>query len=161
MKKTGMNKKLGILIAAQALFTCIQVYLISKISLIGKIGISLAYKEYKFLRSPVKTFAILFAVQVLVIFILWFINRKYPRRTGMIACGVVIAAALLGFLLTYNDFVHTYSHRLLKERFHLGFYLFWIGWIASAIFFLVTPVPARTSDLPQTEPGERLTDVVR
>ncbi|MET0635343.1 MAG: hypothetical protein ABWZ25_04910 [Chitinophagaceae bacterium] len=134
-----MKKKIAILVFCQLLFTWIQVYLISKISLIGKIGISLAYKEYKFLRSFWKTWFLLVGVQLLVIAILTYTYRTQTRKKHSITCGVIFLLAVLGLIYTYNDFVHTYSHRLLKERFHLGFYLFWIGMMASSVFFVILP----------------------
>jgi len=56
----------------------------------------------------------------------------------MLASGGLLVAGVLGLVITYYDFQHTYSHRLLKERFHLGFYLFWLGWMGTCVFFLVT-----------------------
>ncbi|RYY61803.1 MAG: cytochrome d ubiquinol oxidase subunit II [Chitinophagaceae bacterium] len=134
-----MKKKISILVLCHALFTLVQVFLISKISFIGKIGIALMYKEYKFLRSFPKTYFLLFGVQLLVVGILTYTHRKQPRKNHLIACAVIFALAVLGLWYTYNDFVHNYSHRLLKERFHLGFYLFWLGMMASCIFFAILP----------------------
>lgn len=134
-----MKRKIAILVLCQAIFTWLQVYFISKISLIGKIGIAVAYKEYRFLRSPWKTYSLLMGVQLLVIGILMYTRHRLPARKHYLACAIVLVLALLGLWYTYNDFVHNYSHRLLKERFHLGFYLFWIGMIATSIFFFVLP----------------------
>lgn len=47
-----------------------------------------------------------------------------------------IVAALLGLYFTYQDFRQNVSHRWLGERFHLGGYLFWIGWIIISVFYL-------------------------
>lgn len=134
-----MKKKIPVMILCQLLFTWLQVMLISKISLIGKIGIAVAYKEYRFLRSFWKTYFLLAGVQLLVIGVLAYTHRTQTRKKHSVACGIIFLLAVLGLLYTYNDFVHTYSHRLLKERFHLGFYLFWIGMMASSVFFLLLP----------------------
>jgi hypothetical protein len=132
-----LKKPLAILITAQALLCLLSSYLISKISLIGKIGIAIFYKQYKFLRSGWKTFLFLFAIELLVIGILYFLHRKRSTKvTVYTALGITIAA-LAGLWFTYDDFLHTYTHRLLKEKFHMGFYLFWIGMIGTCLFFLV------------------------
>jgi hypothetical protein len=135
-----MNSKLSrlyILIGCQALLCSLEAYLISRISLIGKIGIAIFYKEYAILRSGLKTYFLFFGMQLLVIIILYIIKQKYSVRVTRIAGSMLIVAALIGLLTTYNDFQGIYFHRLLKERFHIGFYLFWIGWIGSCIFFMI------------------------
>lgn len=132
-----LKKPLAILITAQALLCLLSSYLISRISLIGKIGIALFYKEYKFLRSGWKTFLLFFTIQLIVIGILYFLHRKRPRKSAVYTAVGIMAAALIGLWFTYDDFLHTYTHRLLKEKFHMGFYLFWLGLIASSVFFLV------------------------
>lgn len=138
-----VKKQLLPLIAAQALLCLLSAYLISKISLIGKIGIAVFYKEYKWMRSGWKTFLIFFTVQLIVIGILFFLHRYRSRKaTGYTAVGIM-AVALIGLWLTYNDFLHTYTHRLLKERFHMGFYLFWLGMTGSCVFFLVLSALSR------------------
>lgn len=134
-----MKKKISILVLCHALFTFLQVTLIGKISLIGKIGIALKYKEYRFLRSFPKTYFLLFGVQLLVLGILLYTHQKATRKNHLISCAVILVLALAGLFYTYNDFAHTYSHRLLKEPFHLGFYLFWIAMMASCVFFFVLP----------------------
>ncbi|PZR26676.1 MAG: hypothetical protein DI535_13420 [Citrobacter freundii] len=138
-----LKKQVAILAAAQALLCIISAYLISKISLIGKIGIALFYKEYKILRSGWKTFLLFFIIQLIIIGILYFLHSKRSRKTTVYTALGITAAALVGLGFTYNDFLHTYTHRLLKERFHMGFYLFWIGMIISCIFFIVQSALSR------------------
>lgn len=135
----NMKRKLALLILFQSVFTILQVYLISKISLLGRIGISIAYKEYKFLRSGWKLFLLLMAVQLLIIGLLNYGYKKLVRRTYFKVIGAVVIVAMAGLWATYNDFTHTFSHRLLKEPFHLGFYLFWLGISATCIFFAMQP----------------------
>ncbi|HVG40305.1 MAG TPA: hypothetical protein VM888_01745, partial [Chitinophagaceae bacterium] len=50
---------------------------------------------------------------------------------------LALAVALIGLYLTYRDFRQSLSHRLMGERFHTGAYLFWLGWISIALFFLI------------------------
>jgi hypothetical protein len=47
-----------------------------------------------------------------------------------------LIVAIVGLYFTYRDFQYYYAHRWLKEKFHLGGYLFWIGWIGISLFFL-------------------------
>jgi hypothetical protein len=138
-----LKKELSILVIAQTLLCLLSSYLISKISLIGKIGIAVFYKEYKWLRSGWKTFLFLFIAQLLVIGILYFLHRKRPKKTTVYTSVSILVLALIGLWFTYNDFLHTYSHRLLKERFHMGFYIFWMGMIGSCVFFLVASALGR------------------
>lgn len=138
-----LKKQLAILLAAQALLCLLSSYLISKISLIGKIGIAVFYKEYKWLRSGWKTFLFLFIAQLLVIGILYLLHRKRPKKTTVYTSVGILLLAVVGLWFTYNDFLHTYSHRLLKERFHMGFYIFWLGMIGTCVFFLVASALGR------------------
>jgi len=144
-----LTKRTGILIAGQALFTLLQTFLISKISLVGKLGITLIYREYSLLRSSWKTFSLLFFIQIMVILALSLAAKKLSERKAKSVAWLLIAAACFGLIVTYFDFLHT-SHRLLRERFHLGFYLFWAGWIGSCVYFLtmkekLSIVPAELS----------------
>ena len=73
--------------------------------------------------------------------------------------SLLLMLGAVGLFLTFRDFIYTYTHRLLKERFHLGFYLFWIGWIGTCVFFLVVkdkkdpapfPLDPNTPTLPES-----------
>lgn len=128
--------RISILVTGQAILCCIEAYLVSKISFIGKAGIALFYKEYRFLRSGWKTFLLFFTLQLLVIAGMYLVRKKLPARIARFTATGLLVIAVAGLWATYHDFQHTFSHRLLKERFHLGFYLFWIGWIGSCVFFL-------------------------
>ena len=132
-----LKSRITVLVLAQAGLCLLSAYLVSKISTIGKIGIALFYKEYRLLRSGWKTFLLFFGIQLLIILLLHLTQKRSSAKKTIFTASVFIALALIGLLTTFNDFHHTYSHRLLKERFHLGFYLFWIGWIASCVFFIV------------------------
>jgi len=126
-----------LLISCQALLCWLDVYLISKISWIGKIGIATVHKEYRLLRSDWKTFLLLFTLQFILILLLSIIRTKRPQKVITLVASLLLMVGAVGLFLTFRDFIYTYTHRLLKERFHLGFYLFWIGWIGTCVFFLV------------------------
>jgi hypothetical protein len=150
----SIQKRIYLLVGFQALFSLLQTYFVLKISLIGKIGIALFYKEYALLRSGWKTFFLFFAIQLAVIAVLYIVSKRSSKRAARTTAYALIAMAVAGLWLNFDDFLHTYSHRLLKERFHLGFYLFWAGWIVSCVFFIRNPI-TRTEpvlELPEETP---------
>jgi hypothetical protein len=152
--------RIPLLILCQALLSWLEAYLIAQISLIGRVGIATVHREYRLLRSGWKTFLLLFGIQLALILLLRFIQKKYPKKVTTILTSGLLLLAVLGFLATFQDFLHTYTHRLLKERFHLGFYLFWLAWIGTCVFFLVlkivksrkTPTPFRWTPAFQKNP---------
>jgi hypothetical protein len=111
-------------------------WLFSKVSFVGRVGMSLFYQNYNFFKIWWKgallvyfTLLILFAVQASV--------QKYASsRTSTIIHIVALIIAVAGIYFTYQDFRHTLSHRWAGERFHLGFYCFWLGWMGISLFFL-------------------------
>lgn len=112
-------------------------YLLSKVSLVGRMGMKMFYKEYLFLRSWWKdtllllvVFAILFAVQ-------GYLRQKLPANRSNKIYIISVVLALAGLYISYDDFRHTISHHLLGERFHIGVYLFWVGWVAISLYYLV------------------------
>lgn len=59
-----------------------------------------------------------------------------PVATRRVAHIIALLVAVAGLYFTYRDFRTDFSHNLMKERFHLGAYLFWIGWVSISLFFL-------------------------
>jgi hypothetical protein len=113
-------------------------YLFSKASLVGKVGMSLFYQEYNFLKTWWKGAFLVFAVLMILLIIQGLLQRRLAKKaaTGLHTVLVIVAVAAL--YLTYYDFRHTLSHRLLGERFHIGAYLFWLGWIVISMYYLVS-----------------------
>lgn len=145
-------RRLLMLSAIQVVVSLVSTYLISKISFIGKAGIFLFYREYRILRSGWKTFLLLLGIQLLVVIVLEVISRRYDRRILRYWASGLLVLAVVGLLATYNDFQNTFSHRLLKERFHLGFYLFWLGWGFTCVYYFLAvrpPIPDRGEFPPQ------------
>ena len=125
-------------------------YLLSKASLVGKTGIHFFYKEYKFLNHWYKGAAVVLTVWLLLFLLHRWLKQRLPAVKSKLVFFASMAVALIGLYLTYSDFRNDLSHQLLGERFHLGAYLFWIGWILIALFHLwpkkeviasTTPVP--------------------
>ncbi|MCH5685615.1 hypothetical protein LWM68_15955 [Niabella sp. W65] len=70
--------------------------------------------------------------------ILYFADRSLKgiqRKVVLIASFLVF---LLGLYLTFRDFRTDLAHRWLGERFHVGIYLYWIGFCIISLFFALT-----------------------
>jgi hypothetical protein len=111
--------------------------LLSKASLVGRTGINLFYKEYKFLKLWWQGSFVVFMTLMVVYGIHTVLAKKLNRSVANKAHMLSVVVALAGLFFTYQDFKNTLTHRLLGERFHLGAYLFWLGWIIIAVYFLV------------------------
>jgi hypothetical protein len=139
-------KRTSFLLFILLILSAISGYLLSKASLIGRAGISFFYKEYQFLKVWWQGALVVFGVLLLLVFIQGAVQRKTARGTANFIHVLCILLALAGLYFTYNDFRHDLSHRLLGERFHLGAYLFWLGWIIVSMFYLAQrKIPARLS----------------
>jgi hypothetical protein len=110
--------------------------LMSKASWLGRVGMTFFHKEYNLLKVWWEG-----ALAVFVIFMALFIIHTIIHQTTRVVLGRVIhfvlfLAALGCAYLTYDDFTNDFTHRLLKWRFHYGFYLIWVGWVLISLFFL-------------------------
>lgn len=119
-----------------AIFSLIDGYLLSAISFVGKTGINLFYTEYKFLKSWWKGALLVFIVWMLLFSIQSYFQKKTSKGTSKIVHAVSLIIAVIGGFLSYVDFRNSVSHRWLGEQFHVGVYLFWLGWMAISIFLL-------------------------
>ena len=129
-------KRNSIFILFLFLLAALGGYLLSKASLVGRVGISLFYREYQFLKTWWQGGLVVFVVWMIFFLLQGLVQRKKPANVARLVHTGAILFALAGLFLTYRDFRHTTSHRWLGERFHLGGYLFWLGWIAISIFYL-------------------------
>lgn len=111
-------------------------YLLSRASLIGRAGISVFYKEYTFLKTWWQGAGVVLAVWLLLFWVQGLVQQKTRAATARYVHFAAIVAAVLGLFFTYQDFRNTLSHRLLGERFHLGGYLFWLGWMLISLYYL-------------------------
>lgn len=118
-------------------------WLMSRMSWIGRVGINLMHKEYKFLKTWYQGAGVVFGVLMVLFLIQLAVQKKLPVATRRVAHILALLVAAAGLYFTYNDFRSDISHNLLKERFHLGAYLFWIGWMSISIFFLAGRKPVR------------------
>lgn len=130
-----MGKNIFILVLLQALLAVLMSFMISKMSFMGRMGITFLYREYLVLKSPWKTAALIFAIQLFLIVILAFFKYFTPAKIANALALFTILVGLGAAYFTYLDFTTT-SHKYMKSNFHMGVYLFWVAWIFSAIFFL-------------------------
>ena len=129
-----MRKHASFLLLLAALAT-LAGWLLSHISLLGRVGISVAYREYQFLKTWWMGAALVLAVWLAVYWMHTIALQRWPRRKKTHLVTLVLA--MLGLYATYADFRGDLAHRWLGERFHLGAYLFWVGlMIVSLRFFL-------------------------
>ena len=130
-------KRFYIFILFQAFFSLMAGYMVASMSWIGKVGIRFFYSEYAIFRSWWKTGLLFLLIQCALWIVQWLVRKKARLTTSYIVSCSLLALGALGLFATYNDFQNTLSHRLLKEKFHLGFYLFWICWMANCFYFLL------------------------
>ena len=112
-------------------------WLLSHMSWIGKFGIRLMHQEYSFLKIWYKAAAVVFVVLLALHGIGALIKHKLSPKSATIYFVAALIVAAAGLYGTYHNFRTDFTHRILNERFHLGAYLFWAGWISSSLFFLV------------------------
>jgi hypothetical protein len=130
-----MYKKLISLNAILIPLAIIAGWTLSKSTIVGKVGIHFLHREYAFLNSWWKGALFVWGVWVILEIIQYMVWKKKRRNINMTLQASFIFLAVLGLYYTYLDF-RSFSHGLLGERFHIGGYLFWIGWCIISIFFI-------------------------
>ena len=114
-----------ILILFLAFSSLLSGILISKMSLLSKVGITFIYDDYTILKSWWQTALIMFIIQAVIFVILSAIQykkRSLLKHFGFPALFLVIG--IIGMYLTFVDFTET-SHRMMNISFKSGFYIFW------------------------------------
>ena len=111
-------------------------WFLSRMSFIGRIGINLMHKEYKFLKVWYQGAGVVFGIFIILFLLQLLVQRRLSFTTARLVHVIALIVAAVGLYFTYNDFRTDFAHGLMKERFHLGAYLFWIGWMAISLFFL-------------------------
>lgn len=130
-------KRNFLLVAVLAGLALLSGYLMSKASLIGRLGMTYVYREYGFLKSWWKGALVVFIIWMVLLILQLIVEKKLSKQRAIIIHVVFILLALVGLYFTYSDFQHTTTHRWLKERFHIGAYIFWLGWIIISMFCIV------------------------
>ncbi|XZF16161.1 cytochrome d ubiquinol oxidase subunit II [Chitinophagaceae bacterium MMS25-I14] len=129
-------KRTGPLVILLACLSLISGYLFSHMSWIGRVGINLMYKDYSFLKVWWQGALVVFIVFMALLVLQYVVHRYMPKSKANIVHLIALFAAVFGLYYTYHDFQHYYAHRWLKEKFHLGAYIFWFGWMAISLFYL-------------------------
>ncbi len=157
-----MKNKWIILILIQAIISLVAGILLSKMSLIGRIGVSTVYTEYGFMKHWYKGFAAVFIIQLVLIAILWAVKRTTTYKNFSLVNLIFVIIGLIGLLYTFYDFTST-SHKYMNSQFHAGGYLFWAGWFISCVFFFfarvkpkIVPVNTTISDTKSTDISSNL-----
>ncbi len=130
-----MDRKLLRLNAILIPLAIIIGWTLSKATIIGKVGIHLLHREYAFLNSWWKGALLVWGVWLVLEIIQYRIWKSNRRNINLMLQATFILLAVLGLYFTYLDF-RTFSHGLLGDRFHIGGYLFWIGWCMISIYFI-------------------------
>jgi uncharacterized membrane protein len=153
-----MIKRSLILLLFLAVVSVASGYLMSESRLIGKVGISIFHKEYGWTKIWWQGAAIVFTVQLALFFLHFLLRRLLPFFAGVAVHVLMLLAACAGLYFTYNDFQDDFTHRWMGHHFHAGFYLVWVGWMITAIFFLTAPKKKKQPIFPLDEdaPQEKL-----
>jgi hypothetical protein len=104
-----------------------------------------------FLNSWWKGALFVWGVWVVLEIIQYLFWKKYRQNINLAVQATCIILSVLGLFYTYLDF-RTFSHGLLGERFHIGGYLFWIGWCIISIYFIKLPNDKIVNKESQTSP---------
>lgn len=108
-------------------------------SFVGRLGIGFFYKQFSFLKTWWQTALIYFGSMILVGILLYLIDKLLDGRKRKLILLSLFLLSLAGLYFTYHDFRTNLTYRWLGERFHLGIYLYWIGWCIISLFFALTP----------------------
>lgn len=153
-----MKNKWIILILIQAIISLVAGILLSKMSLIGRIGVSTVYTEYGFMKHWYKGFVAVFIIQLVLIAILWAVKRTTTFKNFSLVNLIFVIIGLIGLLYTFYDFTST-SHKYMNSQFHAGGYLFWAGWFVSCIFFFFARVKPKIVPVNTTVNDTKSTDI--
>ncbi len=95
------------------------------------------YTEYRFLKSWWKGALLVFIVWMILLLIQSTIFNKARKAASRMVQVIALLIAVAGLIFSYSDFRNSISHRWLGERFHLGVYMFWLGWVVISVFLLL------------------------
>lgn len=124
-----MNKKFWWIVLLQFALSVLSGYLISKMSFFGRMGIHLFYQEYAIFKVWWQTALLFFGIQFFLMIL------QSIAKTKLVS-WVILILAIVALVYTFIDFNNTFSHKILKEKFHVGFYLFFVSTIIHCVYFL-------------------------
>lgn len=148
------------LLLFHALLSVVSGILITQMSLLGRIGIHTMYRQFMVFRSWWKTALLLFAAQCLLLGLLWGVRKMANLSVAKKTAWLLLIVGIAGFGATYWDFSTT-MHKVMKAKFHFGFYLFWIGWWVSCLYFITIKNEKPNNEIVSqldNEPVDKLTN---
>ena len=110
-------KNFSILTLVQALLSLISGVLISKMSFIGRIGVSTAYNQYAVFKVWWKTAILLFIVQFILALFLQTFKSKVSNNFARLLALLLIIVGGIGAYFTYIDFTTT-AHKVMNIKCH-------------------------------------------
>jgi hypothetical protein len=131
-----MQKRHLSFIGLLAALSVITGVMLSSITFVGRVGMNMFYKQYNFLKIWWQGSLLVFAIWMLVFFAHYFMQKRISKASFLAGNLISLMVSIGGLYFTYCDFRNDFSHRLMGERFHIGAYLFWLGWIGISIFYL-------------------------
>lgn len=131
-----MSKKNIVFVLILAALAALAGYLISEMPWYGRWGMSIFYKEYNFLKVWWKGAIAIYAVWLIIFSAHSIVKQKASKASALAANLISMIVAIGGLYFTYMDFHNDTTHRIMGENFHVGFYIFWLGWIGISLFFL-------------------------
>ena len=134
-----MKRNYPLLIFILACISILSGNLTKGVSLAGRLGINLFYQEYQFFKVWWQAALVCFALMIVVTVMLYFVDKSLKGVFRKIILLVFFFGFLAGLYFTFSDLRNNLSHRLLGERFHLGIYLYWIGFCIISLFYALTP----------------------
>ena len=133
-----MRRSLPFIVFLAAL-SLLSGWLMSRMSWIGRVGVNLFHKEYKFLKIWYEGAGVVFAALLLLFLVQSLLKKQLAQGTARAIQVIALLLGAAGLYFTYKDFRSDFTHSILRERFHLGAYLFWIGWMSISLYLLVMP----------------------
>lgn len=148
-KIDGVKKQFSFILFLATL-SVVSGVLLSKMSLLARTGISVFKKKYAlyaFMKTWWQGAFLFFGVLMFLLIVQRKLQQSMSVRNGIMLQIACIFLALMGLFYTYNDFRSDLTHRWAGERLHLGFYLFWLGWVSVSLFLLVQKKTMPLKDL--------------
>lgn len=133
-----MKRNYYLLSACLLLTALLSGMLTSGISLVGRVGVNTFYRNYRFFKIWWQAALVCLLLLALVAVLLYAIDKKFKGSKRILFLTGFLFVFLGGLYITYSDFRNSLSHRWLGERFHLGVYLYWLGFCIADLFFLLT-----------------------
>ncbi|MBO9619777.1 MAG: cytochrome d ubiquinol oxidase subunit II [Niabella sp.] len=133
-----MKRNYTVLFCTMLLTALLSGVLTSGISLVGRVGVNTFYTGYKFFKVWWQSGLVCLGVQLFILGLLFITDRKCSGVKRLSVLLAFLVFFLAGLYLTYSNFRTDVAHRWLGERFHLGVYLYWLGFCVIDLFFITT-----------------------